>query len=181
MKKTKSTFFNLDTCSNIDTNSSILLAVGGGVIEGPNTRPNIEVAKLPVFSGKAEKVEGFITVCKLFLKMKMRGVTVEEQIQQVLSYMQGGSVDVWKENILEDLESGEVIELRRVEQGERTMEEFVQEFYRVAKNSRYKEKISVEEFKRRMNGVIRRKLIEAERFPLTIKQWYKQATNLDRH
>jgi len=29
--------------------------------------------------------------------------------------MQGGSVDVWKENILEDLESGEVIELRRVE------------------------------------------------------------------
>jgi len=61
------------------------------------------------------------------------------------------------------------------------MEEFVQEFYRVAKNSRYKEKISVEEFKRRMNGVIRRKLIEAERFPLTIKQWYKQATNLDRH
>jgi len=81
MKKTKSTFFNLDTCSNIDTNSSILLAVGGGAIEGPNTRPNIEVAKLPVFSGKAEKVEGFITVCKLFLKMKMRGVTVEEQIQ----------------------------------------------------------------------------------------------------
>jgi len=33
----------------------------------------------------------------------------------VLSYVQGGSVDVWKENVLEDLESEEVVELRRVE------------------------------------------------------------------
>jgi len=61
------------------------------------------------------------------------------------------------------------------------MEEFVQEFYRVAKDSGYKEKVLVEEFKRGMNGVIRRKLMETERSPLTIKQWYKQATNSDRH
>jgi len=32
-----------------------------------------------------------------------------------------------------------------------------------------------------MNGVIRRKLMEAERPPTSIKQWYKHATNLDRH
>ena len=36
----------------------------------------------------------------------MREVVVEEQIQWVLSYMQGGSADIWKENILEDLEGG---------------------------------------------------------------------------
>ena len=36
----------------------------------------------------------------------MRGVPVEEQIQQVLSYVQGGSVDVQKENVMEDLERG---------------------------------------------------------------------------
>jgi len=39
----------------------------------------------------------------------------------------------------------------------------------------------VEEFKRGMNGVIRRKLMEAERPPTSIDQWYECATNLDRH
>jgi len=38
--------------------------------------------------------------------MKMREVMVEEQIQWVLSYVQGGSADIWKENMLEDLERG---------------------------------------------------------------------------
>jgi len=33
---------------------------------------------------------------------------VEEQIQWVLSYVQGRLVDVWKENLLEDLEVEEV-------------------------------------------------------------------------
>jgi len=36
----------------------------------------------------------------------MREVAVEEQIQWMLSYVQGGSADIWKENILEDLEEG---------------------------------------------------------------------------
>jgi len=68
--------------------------------------------------------------------------------------VQGGSVDVWKENVMEELEAGETeyelveefltslrkefgggeeesmkaAELRKMEQGGRTMEEFVQEF-----------------------------------------------------
>ena len=96
--------------------------------------------------------------------------------------------DVWKENMMEELEAGEVeyetveeflsnlkkkfgreeeesvkaVELRKLEQEERTMEKFVQEFKRVARGSRYKGRPLVEEFKRGMNGVIRRKLIEAE-------------------
>ena len=36
----------------------------------------------------------------------MRGNSVEEQIQWILSYMQKGSTDIWKENILEDLKVG---------------------------------------------------------------------------
>jgi len=39
-------------------------------------------------------VAGFIMACKLYIRMKMRGVTVEEQIQWVLLYVQGGSADV---------------------------------------------------------------------------------------
>jgi len=32
-----------------------------------------------------------------------------------------------------------------------------------------------------MNGMIWRKLIEAEKPPTSIEQWYECATNLDRH
>ena len=53
-------------------------------------------------------------------------------------------------------------ELRRIEQEGRTMEEFVQEFKRVARGSGYEGCPLVEEFKRGMNRIIRRRLIEAK-------------------
>ena len=68
----------------------------------------MKVAKPPVFDGEAVRVEEFITACKLYLRMKMRDTIVEEQIQWILSYVQGGSADVWKENVLKDLETEEI-------------------------------------------------------------------------
>ena len=132
---------------------------------------------------------------------------MEEQIQWVLTYVQGGSADVWKENMMEELESGKVeyesveefltclkkefrggeeesvkvAELRKIEQGGKTMEEFVQEFKRVARESSYKGRPLVEEFKRGMNGGIRRKLMEAENLLASIEQWYRRAMALDRN
>ena len=78
-------------------------------------------------------------------------------------------------------EAVKVAELRKIEQGRRTMEEFVQEFKRVARESGYEERSLVEEFKRGMNGVIRRKLMGAENQPGSIEQWYKRAMALDRN
>ena len=83
--------------------------------------------------------------------MKMREVVVKEQIQWMLSYVQGGLADIWKENVLENLKEGEleyesvgeflvaikkefeegeeelvkVAELRRLEQGGKIIEEFM--------------------------------------------------------
>ena len=54
------------------------------------------------------KVLGFVMACKLYGKAKMRGVPVEEQIQWMLFYVQGRTADVWKENVLEELEAGEL-------------------------------------------------------------------------
>jgi len=54
------------------------------------------------------------------------------------------------------------VELRKLEQGGKTMEEFVQEFKRAARGSGYEGRPLVEEFKRGMNRAIRRKLMEAE-------------------
>jgi len=61
-------------------------------------------------------------------------------------------------------------ELRKLEQGGRTMEEFIQEFKRAARSSGYEGRPLVEKFKRGMNGSIRRKLIEAKSQPGSIEQ-----------
>ena len=49
-------------------------------------------------------------------------------------------------------ESVKAVELRKLEQGGRTMEEFIQEFKRAARGSGYEGRPLVEEFKRGMNG-----------------------------
>ena len=78
-------------------------------------------------------------------------------------------------------ESVKAAELRKLEQGGKTMEEFVQEFKRAARGSGYEGRPLVEEFKRGINGGIRRKLMEAENPPASIKQWYRRAMALDRN
>ena len=102
--------------------------------------------------------------------------------------MQEGSADIWKENILEDLEGGlleyktvgefladirkefgggdeestKIAELKRLEQESKTMEEFVQEFRRAARGSGYEERLLMEEFKRGINTMICWRLMESE-------------------
>jgi len=96
----------------------------------------------------SSKIARFIIACKLYIKMRMREESVEGQIQWILSYIQRGAADVWKENVMKELESGELeyksaeefltslkkkfgggdeesvkaAELRKLEQGGRTME-----------------------------------------------------------
>ena len=80
---------------------AVARAVGGGAI-------STEVVKLQVFDGISSKVSGFVTVCRLYIRMKMREAAVEEQIQWILFYIQEESADIWKKNVLEDLEVGEI-------------------------------------------------------------------------
>ena len=124
-----------------------------------------------------------------------------------MSYIHGGSADVWKENVIEEIEAGEVeyesaeefltslrkefgggeeesvkaAELRKMEQEGKTMEEYVQEFKRAARGSGYEGRPLIEEFKKGMNRGIWRKLMEAENLPTFIEQWYQRATALDRN
>ena len=68
----------------------------------------MEVAKPAIFNGEAEKMGGFVTTCRLYLRIKMREVTIEEQVFWILSHVQGGSADTWKENVMEELKAGEM-------------------------------------------------------------------------
>lgn len=118
------------------------------------------------------------------------------KISQVLSYIQGGIAEIWKDNILDEItnrmlavqiveelfakirqefwefdeESRKVDELRVLEQGEKTMDEYVQEFRKATRRSSYEERALVEEFKRESNRVVQRRLVEAKSSPTTIMQ-----------
>ena len=70
-----------------------------------------------------------------------------------------------------------VAELRKLEQAGRMMEDFIQEFKRAARGSRYEGRLLIEEFKKGMNRGIRRKLMKAENQLASIEQWYKRAIN----
>ena len=58
----------------------------------------------------------------------------------------------------------------KLEQEGRTIEEFVQEWRKAARESSYEERLLVEEFKKEISEVIRRKLIEAFLSPTSIEQ-----------
>ena len=62
-----------------------------------------------------------------------------------------------------------VAKLKKLEQKERTIEEFIKEFKRATKRNGYKERPLVKEFKKEISRVIRRKLIEVKRPPTSIK------------
>jgi len=124
--------------------------------------------------------------------MKMMDEAATTQVAWVLSYMQGGVAEAWKDNLLDELAKGEsevdtveklftkirndfretlkeerkIEQLWTIEQGERTCDEYVQEFKKVARGSGYVGRPFIEEFKRGLNRAIRRKLAEAEE-PLT--------------
>ena len=72
----------------------------------------------------------------------------------------------------ETLEKERKIEqLRTIEQGGRTCNEYMQEFKKVARESGYEGRSLIKEFKRGLNRSIRRKLAEAEELLTTIGEW----------
>jgi len=108
-------------------------------------------------------------------------------------------VEVWKDNLLDELAKGElevelaeqlftkirndfgetseeerkIEQLKTIEQGGRTCNEYVQEFKKIARGSGYEGRSLIEEFKRGLNRSIRRKLAEEE--------WQERVVRLDRN
>jgi len=66
----------------------------------------VEVTKPQVFRGKMEKVSAFINTTHLYLRIKMTDEAATTQVAWVLSYMQGGVAEAWKDNLLDKLAKG---------------------------------------------------------------------------
>jgi len=167
----------------------------------------VEVTRPQVFSERMEDVSAFINTAHIYIRMKMTEEAATTQVAWVLSYVQGGVAEAWKDNLMDELAKGEsevetaeqlfskirndfgetseeerkIEQLRTIEQGSRTCDEYVQEFKKVARGSGYKGRPLIEEFKRGLNGPIRRKLAEAEEPLSTIGEWQERAVRLDRN
>jgi len=154
----------------------------------------VEVVRPQVFSGKMEEMSVFVNIACLYIRMKMTEKVAATQVAWVLSYIQGGIVKAWKNNLLDKLAKGksevELVEqlftkirndfgetseekrkieqLRIIEQEGRTYDEYVQEFKKVTRGTGYERRPLIEEFKRGLNGSIRKKLAEAEELLTTI-------------
>ena len=74
----------------------------------------------------------------------------------ILEYEIAGEflADIRKEFGGENKESTKITELKRLEQGGKIIEKFVQEFRRAARGSRYKGRPVIEKFKRGINTTI---------------------------
>jgi len=154
-----------------------------------------------------EEMSAFINAARIYIRMKMIEEAAITQVAWVLSYVQGGVAEAWKDNLLDELAKGEsevesaeqlfakirndfgetseeerkIEQLRTIEQRGRTCDEYVQEFKKVARGSGYEGCPLIKEFKRGLNGAIRRKLAEAEEPPTTIEEWQERAVRLDRN
>ena len=80
-----------------------------------------------------------------------------------------------------DEESIKVAELKRLEQRNKIIEKFVQEFRRAVRGSEYKGRLLMEKFKKEMNKIIKRKLMKVEYQPSLIEQWYDRAIALNKN
>ena len=63
--------------------------VGGGeaILREVGRGGGAEVAKPQIFDGTTSKVAGFISACKLYIRMRLREEPVEGQVQWILSYI----------------------------------------------------------------------------------------------
>ena len=123
----------------------------------------VEVTKPQTFSGKMEEISAFVNVACLYIRMKMAEEAAATQVAWMLSYIQEGIAEAWKDNLLDELVKGEsevesaeqlfakirndfretseeerkIEQLRMIEQGGRTCDKYMQEFKKVTRGSSY--------------------------------------------
>jgi len=79
-----------------------------------------------------------------------------------------------------DKRTTQSLKIRTIQQGDRSVDEHVQEFEKAALETGYEGYPLVVEFKCLLNSGLRRRLTELWPMPVTIQQWYDKAIMMDR-
>jgi len=158
------------------------------------------------FSGKRDNTESFINRCCLCMNgWKLEFPDEDAKIYWILSYMQTGSAKIWHNYIVTlmykgqqlfstsdellkeidwkfrdmDKRTTQSLKIRTIQQGDRLVDEHVQEFEKAALEAGYKGYPLIVEFKCLLNSGLRRRLMELRPMPMTIQQWYDKAITMD--
>ena len=60
--------------------AALTAQVGGEAEKGGDTSAATKVAKPQTFDGTLSKISGFVGACRLYIKIRLRDIPVEEQI-----------------------------------------------------------------------------------------------------
>ena len=73
-----------------------------------------------------------------------------------------------------------LLKVQTMMQGDKTVEEHVQDFEKAALEAGYEGFPLIVEFKRSIHPVLRKRLSEIRPQPVTIEEWYNEAITIDR-
>ena len=173
--------------------------------QGPRQRRMPKVAVPQPFTGKMSKLDAFKTACYMYMQGRKDEFEDEDaKIIWILSYLQGGTALKWREVAIKSMMEGEqvfedskelletirktfgdpnedthVFQITTMVQGDKTADEHVQDFKIAAHGSGYVGTLLIYEFKRSLNKGLREWLNNLEHRPITIKDWYNEAMQLD--
>jgi len=158
------------------------------------------------FSGKKDDTESFINGYCLYINGRKSEFPDEDaKIYWILSYMQTGSAKTWHDYVVALMYKGQQsfsisdellkeidqkfgdmdkrtmqsLKIRTIQQGDRLVDEHVQEFEKAALEAGYEGYPLVVEFKCLLNAGLWRRLTELQPMPMTIEQWYDEAITMD--
>jgi len=64
----------------------------------------VEKVRTPqIFDGTSSRVSEFMEECRIYIKEKIKGEKMEDQIYWIISYIQGRSTDEWKKRIVDKI------------------------------------------------------------------------------
>lgn len=172
----------------------------------PFTQPSsIKVATPDVFDGSLSKADTFLSQLAIYFHGR-RVQNDDDKVIAALSYMKGGTAGPWaKLKIKEFTHAGEVTstwdefleefqeafgdpdpastarhKMDQLKQGSHTAEEYVASFRELKEDTGYNDAALVEKFEKGLNSSLVDKIYCLPEMPITLAEWMKWATKLDR-
>lgn len=71
------------------------------------------------------------------------------------------------------------VELEQLQQGNRSAEEFIQEFNQITRHLNYGEEVEIQYFKKGLNPALIKQIYNVDHLPISLCSWQEKAIALD--